>query len=138
MKFDTDINPITDGYIKAFALIAEGQAKRAQKPSKRYDIQHAGTVVHAKHCISNETRAEITAILTRIQTAEGDERNDLFRELRGKPVQLVPLRAAILQDRSRYTGEKLREIRAAGGGAKERARAAKLRSDGGTVLKMAA
>ena len=119
-------NRITEGLIKAIKSIAERNAREARKPSRNWEFESAGTMVHAKHCLPEDMRQEIRAILERAQLAQSsDEYKRILAELTAYPVSFVKVKRATRVDRSRYTGDLLRQIRAVGGGVKEQLRAAK-------------
>jgi hypothetical protein len=107
------INGITDGLIKAIGLITKG--KRPSKP--RYEFERIGSVVHAKTYMSPKERENLNALLTKVQEAETqDEINERMMAVNASHrIKLVPLKRRTIIERSRYTGEKLREIRAKGG-----------------------
>lgn len=120
-------NPITDGLLKAFRFLAEEQQRKAQGPKrKKYEIEDLGQLVHMTKCVSQEDRAAVRDLIVQIRaTTDQHERQVLTAKLRQFDVAFVPFKRAHRIDHSRYTAQALRDIRAAGGGAKERARANK-------------
>lgn len=93
----------------------------------RYRYSDAGYAIHGKRCLRPVQRALLDAAFLRLKLAApgSDERKKAFNEIQRMPVSIVPIRYAALQDYSRYPGERLRNIAADGGGAKEKARAAR-------------
>lgn len=101
-------NAITESILKAIKLIAESSRRQRVMPSKhpRYNMQHVGgrlSLNVARHTLSD------------------DERELPLAKLPRKKVQVANHFRAHLNDDSRYSGAKLREIRDAGG-AREKAR----------------
>lgn len=128
MNFNTDgFNETTKGYIKAMMQIAQRNAAPQVSKRPRYTIVRDDVVaVHAKGCVSEVERQKINEIIASVEAAPTmEEKAERVRQLPGSKVNFVNLKRATLNDHSRYPAEKLREIRAAGGGTKEQARAAK-------------
>lgn len=132
MNDDREFSKTTLGMIRAMSLIAERNAQ--PRPSKRYGYAKGGTAVHAKRPLSDEQAEQVNAITAKMRDVETEEQlSELMTQLARYPVKLVPMKRRVLLDRSRYTAEKLREIRENGGGKKEQERALKRALGKGTV-----
>lgn len=121
-------NRITEGYIKAMGMLmgtrARSEKKRSEK--KRFVYSDFGHAVHGRHYIDPQTRADIDFLVEGIKQAEDKaERDGLLKLLRAQPVKFVPVKRAERLDYARYGGADIRAINKAGGGPKEKARAAK-------------
>lgn len=126
-----DFNKITLGLLNAIKLIAASNARPAQPKFKYEPIDVVA--VHANRCLTSQERQELDTTLMAIHDAESvEEQMEVISRLDGSKVKRVRVKQEVRIDRSRYTPEKLREIRAAGGGAKERDRAAR-RAKGGEL-----
>lgn len=122
------------------AAMQKAQAN-ASKPGKypRYAYSQAGIGIHRKRRLTRAEEIKLVAARMKFSTTSpgSEERRAAFAELRELPVKVVEVKYAEIQDHSRYPAERLRNIRADGGGPKEKARAARrvaARGDGGTVL----
>lgn len=131
-------NKTTDGLMRAALKRAEAaQPKPSKRP--RYRLIEGGFGIHRKRTLKLAEELKLAAALSnfRMSPKGSDERTKAFAAIRALPVRMVPVKYAQIQDHSRYPAERLRNIRADGGGPKEKARAARrvaARGDGGTVL----
>jgi hypothetical protein len=118
----------TEGLIKAMGMVMTKPARDAKKRAekKRFIYAPFGHAVHGKHYLDPETRADIDFLTDAISKAkDAEERKNLLAALRSQPVKFVPVKRAERLDYSRYGGADIRAINKAGGGPKEKARAAK-------------
>lgn len=116
----------TEGLIKAAMQIAAAPERARKRLKPRYTYTEAGFAVHGKRYLSPAERKALDGVMEALgKTEDQAERDELLVALRAMPVTFVPVKKAEIIDRSRYTGERLRQIAKAGGGAKERARAAR-------------
>jgi len=120
------INKTHEGLIKAAMQLASSDRR---KPSKypRYSYSDAGFGVHAKRCLSGLERARLELAMLNMRLAQpgSSERRAAYEAVRAMPVTIVPVKYAERLDHSKYPIERLVAIRAAGGGKKEQARAAR-------------
>lgn len=119
-------NPITDGLLKAIRFLAEEPTKKANARKPKFRFEQVGEIVHMSKCVKPAERQAVADLIAAVR-AEPDEteRKRLMAGINQYSVRTVTLKRATPIDYSRYTGEKLRQIRAAGGSAKEQARAAR-------------
>jgi hypothetical protein len=125
-------NKITEGYVKALGMImgAGDRAAKRRAERKRFVYSPYGHAVHGRHYLNDDTRTYIGLLTDAISKAEDkQERDRLLNLLRAQPVKFVPVKRAERLDYGRYSGADIRAITKAGGGPKEKARAAKRARD---------
>jgi hypothetical protein len=95
---------------------------RPDSKHPRYAYAKTGSAVHFKRRPSIAQRLQAVRMQLELRgTKDVDARREVLRKHKDLPVHFVVVKTAILLDHSRYTGEKLRAIRATGG-AREKAR----------------
>lgn len=98
------------GFLRAMHLLQLAQRRPRKSDLKsRYRYESAGTVIHAKKCLTKAERAEVDAIgLELAHTTDEKRMRELLTEIAMKKIKFVPVKRAVLQDHSKYSGEKLR------------------------------
>lgn len=109
-------NRTTEGLIKAWGLIASALERRKHAQGiRRFYYEHVGSVVHAKYCLTESERHQIRALLEEFHAADDSGKAEIVSRLPHKKIRIVPVKREIRIDRSRYSPEDLRRIRARNG-----------------------
>lgn len=120
-------NKITEGLVKAAMMRASADKRRVKKAAEnpRYLYSPDRPAFHGKRCLTGDERDARDLLVEGLKRATtNDEREALLAEMAKLPVQAVRVQRHVKVDRSRYSGERLREIRKKGEYGTSRARRA--------------